>query len=380
MTSTKQLSVLALELSQGTTRKLYSFAVDGKLLPCFAAISRVHENSNDDVAGYQRPEVFAHIAEIRDYLESGDPILPTSLVIAFNSSVSFVPNAPDPSESEKSEHKTGRFGVLHIPLLDGLGNPTKVGWIVDGQQRTAAIRDADVDSFPVFVTGFIADSDKEQREQFILVNSPKSLPKDLIYELLPGTETKLPTLLQRRRFSASLLRRLNKDYNSPFYKMVRTPTNPRGIIKDNSILRMVENSLSDGALYVYKHPDSPEGDREGMLTLLKNYWEATKAVFPDAWGRPPNRSRLMHGAGIIGMGLVMDALADGYQPGEEPGVDDFRTKLEPLRDACHWTDGNWEFHDGRTRNWNEIQNTPRDIQMLAMHLLKEYQERSVEYS
>ena len=380
MTATKQLSVLALELSQGATRKLYSFAVDGKLLPCFAAISRVHENSNDDVAGYQRPEVSAHIADIRDYLESGDPILPTSLVIAFDSSVNFVPNTPYTNEPERNEHKTGRFGILHIPLSDGLGNPTKVGWIVDGQQRAAAIRDADVDSFPVFVTGFIADSDKEQREQFILVNSPKPLPKDLIYELLPGTETKLPTLLQRRRFSASLLRRLNKDDNSPFYEMVRTPTNPRGIIKDNSILRMIENSVSDGALYAYKYADSPEGDREGMLTLLKNYWEATKAVFPEAWGKPPNRSRLMHGAGIIGMGLVMDALADGYQPGEEPDVDDFRTKLEPLKDACHWTDGYWEFHDGRTRHWTEIQNTPRDIQLLAMHLLKECRYRWVEYS
>ena len=301
-------------------------------------------------------------------------------MIAFDPSVSFVPNTPDTNELEKNEHKTGRFGILHIPLFDGLGNPTRVGWIVDGQQRVAAIRDADVDSFPVFVTGFIADSDKEQREQFILVNSPKPLPKDLIYELLPGTETKLPTLLQRRRFSASLLRRLNKDDNSPFYEMVRTPTNPRGIIKDNSILRMIENSVSDGALYAYKHADSPEGDREGMLTLLKNYWKATKTVFPEAWGKPPNRSRLMHGAGIIGMGLVMDTLADGYQPGEEPDVDEFRTKLEPLKDACHWTDGYWEFHDGRTRNWNEIQNTPRDIRMLAMHLLKECQERWVEYS
>ncbi len=374
MVPANQLSVLALELCQGTTRKLYSFAVDGKMLPRFAAISRVHENSDDDVAGYQRPEVFAHIADIREYLESEDPMLPTSLVVAFDASVSFVP-----AEAKSTGGNASRSGILHIPLSDELGNPIKVAWIVDGQQRAAAIRDADVSSFPVFVTGFIADSDKEQREQFILVNSPKPLPKDLIYELLPGTGTRLPALLQRRRFSAALLRRLNKDDNSPFREMVRTPTNPKGVIKDNSILRMIENSLSDGALYAYKTVGSLEGDREGMLTLLKNYWEATKTVFHHAWGQPPNRSRLMHGAGIIGMGLVMDAFAEGRQPGEEPAVEEFRVKLEPLKDACHWTDGFWEFHDGRTRNWNEIQNTPKDIQLLAMHLLRECNERSGEY-
>ena len=300
-------------------------------------------------------------------------MLPTSLVVAFESSVSFVPTAIDSDEFD-----TGRCGILRIPLSDESGKPVRVAWIVDGQQRAAAIRDAAVSGFPVFVTGFMAESDKEQREQFILVNSPKPLPKDLIYELLPSTESRLPALLQRRRFSAALLRRLNKDADSPFREMVRTPTNPKGVIKDNSILRMIENSLSDGALYGYKSAGALEADREGMLTLLKNYWGATAAVFHDAWGQPPKRSRLMHGAGIIGMGLVMDALAEGCEPGKEPTVEEFQASLEPLRDACHWTQGYWEFHDGRTRNWNEIQNTSKDIQLLAMHLLREYQQRALE--
>ena len=369
MALTKELSVAALEISQGTTRKLYSFAVDGKSLRRFAAISRVHEDDNDNVAGYQRPEVLAHIADIREYLESEDPMLPTSLVVAFNSSVSFVPSGMGEDAID-----TGQCGTLRIPLFDELGNPRKVAWIVDGQQRAAAIRDAAVSQFPVFVTGFIAESDQEQREQFILVNSPKPLAKDLIYELLPGTEAKLPALLRRRRFSASLLRRLNKDSNSPFKGMVRTPTNPQGVIKDNSILRMIENSLSDGALYAYTAAESPEADREGMLTLLKNYWEATATVFDEAWGQPPRYSRLMHGAGIIGMGFVMDALAEGCEPGCEPSAEEFRTRLEPLKSACHWTEGYWDFDDGRTRNWNEIQNIPKDIQMLAMHLLRAYYE------
>ena len=173
------------------------------------------------------------------------------------------------------------------------------------------------------------------------MNSPKPLPKDLIYELLPGTESKLPALLQRRRFSASLLHRLNHDDDSPLKGLVRTPTTPKGVIKDNSILRMVEHSLSDGALYKYRKPGTAEGDTEGMLRLLKVFWKATAAVFDDSWGLPPRRSRLMHGAGIIGMGLLMDAISEDRPKDDEPTFEAFRRELEPLRERCHWTEGFW---------------------------------------
>lgn len=368
MEQPQELVVPALELSQGSGRKLYSFAVDGKLLPKFTTISRLHQINGYDIAGYQRPEVLAHIAEIRGYLESENPMLPTNIVVAFDESVTF-----EHTTTDSRKYVTGCPGILKIPLDNDLSSPRKAGWIVDGQQRVAAIREARLENFPVFVTGFLAASDREQREQFILVNSPKPLPKDLIYELLPGTESKLPALLQRRRFSASLLHRLNYDDDSPLKEMVRTPTNPNGVIKDNSILRMLEHSLSDGALYRFRKPGTSEGDTEGMLRLLKAFWTATAAVFEDAWGLPPRRSRLMHGAGIIGMGLLMDTIAENYQAGDGPTSEVFRRELEPLRDVCHWTEGSWDFLDGRHRNWNEVQNTPKDVQMLAMHLLTQYQ-------
>ena len=370
MEGLRELVVPALELSQGQDRRLYSFAIDGKSLESFTTISRIHQTNGHDIAGYQRPEVLSHIADIRGYLESENPMLPTNIVVALDNSVNFVAASPEISEGDPA-----RAGFLRIPLDDESGHPFKAGWIVDGQQRAAALREAKVQSFPVFVTGFVADSDEEQREQFILVNSPKPLPRDLIYELLPGTVSKLPALLQRRRFSASLLARLNHDEDSPLKGLVRTPTNPKGVIKDNSILRMIEHSLSDGALYAYRTPGTEEGDTEGMLALLKEFWKATADVFSDAWGLSPRWSRLMHGAGIIGMGLVMDAIAEGYQPRQVPSYEVFRHKLELLKDECHWTEGFWKFSDGRQRKWNEVQNTPKDVQMLAMHLLTQYQQR-----
>src|SRR5690349_6742102 len=167
-------------------------------------------------------------------------------------------------------------GTLVIPLDADAPDEDKPGWVVDGQQRCAAIREARVDAFPICVTAFITDSDAEQRSQFILVNSTKPLPKGLIHELLPSTVGALPVALQLRRFPATLLERLNYDEDSPLEQLIQTPTTPNGVIKDNSILRMLENSLSDGALYQFRHAGTERGDAASMLALLKDFWVAVR--------------------------------------------------------------------------------------------------------
>lgn len=363
------LRVPALEVRQASGRILYSFAVEGKDLPRFAAVSRIHRDGDAQIEGYQRPEVLAHIAAIRRYIESATPMIPNALVVAFDKRVQFepLPGAPGIAYS--------RPGTLVIPMVDEVGDDDKPGWIVDGQQRSAAIRDARIGSFPVCVTAFITDSDAEQRSQFILVNSTKPLPKGLIYELLPSTSGTLPVSLQQHQFPAHLLYRLNYIFRSPLYRMIRTPTTPEGVIKDNSILKMLQNSLSDGALYRFRDPLTGRGDEEQMLTLLMNFWAAAKEVFAEAWALPPRRSRLMHGVGIVSLGFLMDAIFDRYSRTQIPDRGDFVSDLLPLMDVCRWTNGYWEFSSTDQRKWNELQNTSRDIQVLTNYLLFEYKTR-----
>ena len=43
----------------------------------------------------------------------------------------------------------------------------------------------------------------------------------------------------------------------------------------------------------------------GALVL---YWSAVRDTFPEAWGKPPTESRLMHSAGIRAMGALMDQI------------------------------------------------------------------------
>lgn len=363
-----ELRLPALRVSQGEGRTLYSFAVDGKVLCQFAAISRLRRDLEGAVLGYQRPEVLSHIGEIRRYLESGAPMIPNAIVVAFDERVQFVAHA-GLNGSPYAQH-----GELRIPI-DGLGSPLGLpGWIVDGQQRVAAIREARIDSFPICVTAFITSDPQEQREQFILVNTTKPLPKGLIYELLPATESRLPSLLQRRRFPSRLMEYLNNDPASPFHRRIRTPTTPDGIVKDNSVLRMLENSLTDGALHPFRDSRTGGGDEKVMLSIVNGFWSAVGEVFPQAWRESPRRSRLTHGAGIVAMGCVMDAIAGRYR-GQVVTREMFRGDVEPLAEICSWTGGYWDFGGGDIRKWNEVQNTSKDVSRLANLLLVEYKRR-----
>jgi DGQHR domain-containing protein len=360
----KSFTVPALEVIQGEGRVIYSFAVEGKMLPEFAAISRIARPEGESVDGYQRPEVLSHIAEIRKYIESESPMIPNAVVLALDDRITFHPIG-------KRHSEFSRMGELTIPVDTRWTELQKPAWVVDGQQRIAAIRDAKIASFPICVTAFRADDIQQQREQFILVNSTKPLSKALIYELLPTTQMVLPDLLEKRRFPSMLLNRLNYDPDSPLRLMIRTATNPDGVIQDNSILKMLEHSLSDGALYQFRQQDGT-ADVESMLKLLKAYWSAVAIIFSDAWSLPPKRSRLIHGAGIVSMGFIMDAISDRHHDKAEADFGHFLEDLKNMSQFCKWTNGFWEFGGGVTRKWNEIQNTTKDIRLLTNHLLLQY--------
>ncbi len=357
----RELRVSALRLAQGSRREIYSFGIDGKLLHRIAAVSRVGRDDDAAIRGYQRPEVLSHINAIRAYIESEAPMIPNGIVVAFDTRVRF-----EADGRRKTRDSGCQSGTLFIPLDE----EDRPGWIVDGQQRAAAIRDARVDRFPIFVNAFITEEVAEQRAQFILVNSTKPLPKGLIHELLPSTEAPLPLALHKKRLPALLLERLNYDEDSPLRGRIRTPTSGGGTIKDNSILKMLENSISDGALYTYRFTDRGRPDVEGMLRILKSFWRAVSQVFQEAWEKPPRQSRLTHGLGILSLGFLMDAIADQFEQ-FEPDTSDFDAHLRLIAPLCAWTGGSWKLGPYQ-RRWNDLQNTPRDVQVVADHLLSSY--------
>ena len=95
-----------------------------------AQTQRIHELFR---LGYQRPEVQDHIQGIKNYLETEGAILPNSIVIAFEKGLDY--------QVDKAVGEQSTMGTLHLDIASG----RKSGWIVDGQQRVAAMRAAKKD-------------------------------------------------------------------------------------------------------------------------------------------------------------------------------------------------------------------------------------------
>ena len=363
------LCVEALRLEQSPGRYIYSFGIDGKEVPKFASVSRARRADEDiSLIGYQRPEVQKHIAQIREYIDSQGAMVPNAIVLAFAEGATFTPYV----RRSRSARSLGgaEAGTLEIPVARA--GEEKIGFVVDGQQRLAAIREAERNSFPVFAVAFEARTDEEQREQFLLVNSTKPLPKGLIHELLPGTQGHLPPHLEKRKLPAELLAHLNHTQGSPLEGAIRTATNPTGRIADNSMLRVLETSLSDGVLWEIAQVEEGEGAVVEMCKVLQAFWAAVREVWEDIWELKPRQSRLLHGAGVVTLAYLMEEMIVRYQGEPWPPKAYFVGQLELIRDDFKWTDGWWDFGGDVRRRWDEIQNVNKDVMMLMNHMTRVY--------
>jgi len=363
------MRIAALKVSQSGSRDLYIFGLDGKKIEQIAGISRIAKGTNFEIIGYQRTESQKHIAGITKYIDSLNPLIPNSIVIAFNDSVKF-------EKCNMDDQQDGvEFGYLNIP--EASEKEALPGWIVDGQQRVAACREAKRMDFKLIVSSFITNSAEDQREQFVLVNSAKPLPKSLIYELVPSTNGLLPEKLVRKKLAISVMQRLNFDCESSLYERIKTITNPNGLLTDNSMIRLLENSLSDGYLYKYRNPITGEGNIEAMTSIVSEFFDAVKKVFKDDWDLPASKTRLNHGAGLAALGYLMDEIA--LTKSDAMNSYSFETALMKIKPDCAWSSGFWKSTDGNKIKWNDIQNTAQDIRLLSEIITTIYRSESTDW-
>jgi DGQHR domain-containing protein len=341
-----KLTFSAIRATQSTEHMVMCFTATASEITTFATIERIARDGEGHLSGFQRPQIASHIQEIKDYLKRNDAVLPNPIVVAFTDNI---------------EIKVISEEVVQISIDVEKGPP---GLVVDGQQRLSALNQIPEKDFKVFVSALVCKDDAELRRQFVLINNTRPLPKSLIYELLPTVEG-LPHRFSSRSFAADLASQLNYDSSSSLKGMIHQHTNPSGIISDTAIQKVVMNSLHDGIMREFmRSPDGPEKS----FQLISEFYRAVSLVFKDAWhGHKPKTSRLIHGAGIVAMGYIMEFLAlnQGSRTWE-----DFQKGLAPIAVKTAWTSGTWEFGQGDQRIWNSIQNTPSDISALAHYLMR----------
>lgn len=366
--SRQELVVRALHTTQGEGLDVYAFFIKGGDIVQVAEISRIERDAADELKGFQRPEIRQHVKGIVDYLNQGEVLFPNAIILALAPDVKFVASR---GSKPTGDARVSESGTLTLPIY---GEGQRVAWIVDGQQRSIALSQAQHKDLAVPVIGFVSDKLSVQREQFILVNKAKPLPTRLINELLPETAAfVLPRDLVARKVPAELVSTLNQDPASPFFRLVKRASDrgaSEAVVTDTALLSVIKDSVSNplGALAPFKSVGREGGaDVAEMYRILTTYWSAVKAVFPDAWGKDPKQSRLMHSAGLMAMGLLMDAIYARLPPDSQVAA--VQRELEKVASFCRWTKGTWETLG---LAWNEVQNTPPHVKKLQEALVRVY--------
>ena len=336
----------AVRATQADDHFVFSFAAKPKDVLDFAEIERVGRSEDGQLKGFQRHQISSHIKEIRDYLKRDDALLPNAVIIAFIDGVTI---------KELSD------GILEITID---AESKKPGFVVDGQQRLTALSGIEKPDFQVFVSALVCKDYNELRQQFILINNTRPLPKTLIYELLPTVDG-LPERFTSRSFAAKMVDKLNFTPGSNLFGEIRQHTNPSGVLSDTAMQKFIMNSTSDGAL---REMIKEENFDEKAYNLINNFFGAVVHVFKPEWvGMVPRTSRLRHGAGLVALGFVMEIL---YSSNGCRSKSEFIQGLELIKPYTAWTSGTWELEDNDSRPWNGVQNTPSDVYLLSKYLVK----------
>ena len=343
---------------QAPDHEVFTFAATPREVLAFSEIERIGRNDEGHLRGFQRHQVASHIKEIRDYLQREDALLPNAVIVAFLDGVTI---------------KDIGDGIVEVEVDS---TEQKPGFVVDGQQRLSALATIEKGEFQVFVSALICKDYNELRQQFVLINNARPLPKSLIYELLPSVDG-LPERFTKRKYAAGIIDLLNSTSGSSLFCEVKQHTNPRGMLSDTAMQKLVMNSVSDGAIRKLMQHEDFEGR---SFELVNNFFHAVKTVFRPEWdGLGPRHSRLKHGAGIISLGFVMDEI---YAMQGISKKDGFIEGLNLLKRHTAWTSGEWKFSESDIRPWNGIQNTPSDIALLSDFLTqkirKEYRQKQTE--
>ena len=104
-------------------------------------------------------------------------------------------------------------------------------------------------------------------------------------------------------------------------------------------------------MYPYQNIATRQTDIDEIWAILIVFWTAVKNSFPDV-GNIPQKSRLMHGAGLTAMGRLMDRIMPQINHRDKKAIKNTEKELRFIVPHCNWTSGTWTELGGL--EWNEI--------------------------
>lgn len=229
----------------------YVFVIKSDLLNKIAYVSKRFENKEE---GYQRNLTKKRGIEIHDYIFKLKGVIPNNIILNFDVGLNY---------DEKN----------HTVSFDVKDN---IAWVVDGQHRLYGLS-LSRKSIDVVVVAFEKLPLSDQTKIFRTINSTqKGVNASLIYDLMDLAKD--ADYIDQR--AHELVKKLNEDEESPWYNQIKMLGVGHGLISQSAFIGNLKPLLDKtkvGHLTNYSE--------EEQYKILKNYFNAIRAIFPDDWGK-----------------------------------------------------------------------------------------------
>lgn len=233
--------------------EFYLFIMNSKLL---REIAYVSVRDSNKPMGYQRYLNHKRLKEVGDYIKKPRSTFPNSIIVNFEKTKARFEESP--------EHNKG---ILVIK------REKNIAWIIDGQHRLFGFDHSEGKEFDLIVSAFIGLDIGDQATVFKIINSTqKGVNPSLIYDLIELTKD--ADYADER--AHEIIKALNSDTDSPWNNLIKMVGKGSGIISQAAILNEIKKLLKDPIFKEY-----PSGEQ---IRILKDYFEAIKNLFPEAWG------------------------------------------------------------------------------------------------
>lgn len=289
--------------------------------------------------GYQRVPTESRKKKISDYLANHpQPIFPTNIVVSSRSKIKF-------------DRKDDTFGEIFI------SDANYPLWIVDGQTRIEGFKyfvnelgDKSIKNYemPVIIMSNLELI--EELEQFYVLNTNQKkvstdLAQRLKLELARDDQEKFKMLKIGELWELQAILavdELNSKPDSTIWKgriqLPNTQKSPINIVSQNSLITSLKPLYKDGLLGKIKNVDT-------CYKILRDYWEAVRQHFPDAFVNPKEYVIQKTPGIFILHNLGEKVLNNLYYKGEDLDVKNIYRELSIVVKA-EGLSANWWMADG----------------------------------
>ena len=253
MTKDDNIRVHALKMVQPGA-ELFTFVMSSRELHEIAYVGVRQRGGQADA--YQRILSKKRCQDIGQFIQRPGALLPNNLIVALPAKARF-----------EAAADSDRSGTLIIP------RKPQSAWIVDGQHRLFGFKYAEGKDFPLIVTAFISKPVAFQAEVFRTINrEQKGVNPSLVYDLLDLVKTN--DFYDQR--GHEIVKALNEEEDSPWLEQIKMIGTGPGLISQAAFMKRVKQLLKDVIYQEYEGPD--------QVLILKNFFNALKLLYPEAWG------------------------------------------------------------------------------------------------